>query len=123
MTTGFGLPAFAATNDDLFRQELRYNTNTTAVGATSQNSGYIGQMIWQVKGRAAQAYGFTYDYLDRLTTSRYSNYTAAGGIDPVDYYGESMNFESCATPGVGERYFDHPQWYGERLQQIHEFHH
>ncbi len=100
-----------------FRQELRYNTNTTAVGATSQNSGNIGQMTWQVKGRAAYNYGFTYDCLDRLTTSRYYNYPGAGGIDPVDYYGESQIFESCATPGTRDRYFHYPQRHGERRLQ------
>jgi RHS repeat-associated protein len=94
MLTGLTTPTFSATTDDLFRQVLEYNSLTSGLSGTSQNSGNIGQMIWQVKGRAAQAYGFTYDYLDRLTTSRYSNYTAAGGIDPVDYYGESLNFDA-----------------------------
>ena len=94
MLTGFTTPTFSATTDDLFRQVLEYNTLTGGLNGTSQNSGNIGQMIWQVKGRSAQAYGFSYDYLDRLTNSRYSNYTAAGGIDPVDYYGESLNFDA-----------------------------
>ncbi|MCF2446941.1 RHS repeat-associated core domain-containing protein [Dyadobacter sp. CY345] len=93
MLTNFSTPTFAATNDDLFRQTLEYNTLTGGLSGTAQNSGNIGQMIWQVKGRAAQAYGFTYDYLDRLTSSKYSSYTSAGGIDAVDYYGEAQTFD------------------------------
>ncbi|PWJ59913.1 YD repeat-containing protein [Dyadobacter jejuensis] len=123
MLTGFSTPTFPATTDDLFRQVLEYNSLTGGLSGTSQNSGNIGQMIWQVKGRAAQAYGFTYDYLDRLTTSRYTNYTAAGGIDPVDYYGESMNFESCATPGVGKYHLHHPQRHGKGCLQLYKHHH
>jgi RHS repeat-associated protein len=93
MLTGFTVPTFAATTEDLFRQELRYNTNITAPGATVQNSGNIGQMSWQVKGRTTQTYGFTYDHLDRLTAARFSNNKTDGTPDPDDYYGESQTFD------------------------------
>jgi RHS repeat-associated protein len=94
MIQNLATPTFAATTDDLFRQELRYNTNLTATGATSQNSGNIGQMTWQVKGRAAYNYGFTYDYLDRLTSARFSGNMTDGTADPADYYGESLGFDA-----------------------------
>ncbi|PWJ57065.1 RHS repeat-associated protein [Dyadobacter jejuensis] len=93
MLTNFSTPTFAATTDDLFRQTLEYNTLTTGLSGTAQNSGNIGQMIWQVKGRAAQAYGFTYDYLDRLTSAKYSSYTNTGTINTADYYGEAQTFD------------------------------
>ena len=96
MLSGFSTPTFSATTDDLFRQVLEYQAGslTSGLEGTPQNNGNIGQMLWQVKGRTTQAYGFTYDYMDRLTNAKYHNYTASGAIDPVNYFGEAQTFDA-----------------------------
>lgn len=94
MLTSLSTPTFSGNNNgDLFREVLEYNSLTAGLAGTPQNSGNIGQVIWQVKGRAAQAYGFTYDYLDQLTSSKFSSYTSGGSIDATDYYGETQSFD------------------------------
>lgn len=94
MLTSLNTPTFSGNNNaDLFREVLEYNSLTAGLGGTAQNSGNIGQMIWQVKGRATQAYGFTYDYLDRLTASKFASYTSTGTIDATDYFGETQTFD------------------------------
>lgn len=94
MLTSLSTPTFSGNNNgDLFREVLEYNSLTAGLGGTPQNSGNIGQMVWQVKGRATQAYGFSYDYLDRLTASKFASYTSGGTINAADYYGESQTFD------------------------------
>lgn len=94
MLTSLNTPVFSGnSNGDLFREVLEYNSLTAGLGGTAQNSGNIGQMLWQVKGRATMAYGFTYDYLDRLTDSKFASYKSDGSIDATDYYGESQTFD------------------------------
>jgi RHS repeat-associated protein len=94
MLTSLSTPTFSSnSNGDLFREVLEYNSLTAGLGGTTQNSGNIGQMLWQVKGRATQAYGFTYDYLDRLTASKFASYKSDGTIDATEYYGETQAFD------------------------------
>ena len=76
--------------DDLFQLELRYDQGVE-LGAAQYN-GNIAQLIWQVPGSDAQTYGFTYDYLDRLTTSTYGAYP--GGILSVtDSYNSAYTYD------------------------------
>ena len=94
MLSSTAVPSFGATTDDLFREVLQYNSLTAGLNGTVQQSVNIGQMLWQVKGRGTQAYGFTYDHLDRLTNSRYSDYTSGGTISNNDYFTETQSFDA-----------------------------
>jgi RHS repeat-associated protein len=58
--------------NDLFSLYLRYDTTqviATNVPATARKNGDISQLQWRVTGQAPQAYGFEYDYLNRLTNA------------------------------------------------------
>jgi RHS repeat-associated protein len=98
MLTNLNTPTFTANNNgDLFREMLRYNNATNPTGGlfgTVQQNGNVGLVYWQVKGRANNAYGLTYDHLDRLTAARHTAYTATGTLDPVDYFGENMAYDA-----------------------------
>lgn len=95
MLLNLNLPTFnAATTEDLFRLSLEYATLTPNLNGTVQSSGNIGQMLWQVKGRTTQAYGFAYDYLDRLTNAKYTSYKPNASPDPIDYFGESQTYDA-----------------------------
>ena len=72
------LPPINDNNGDLFSQIITYGSPATATGATPQYNGNISSTTWQVAGRDKQAYGFTYDGLDRLTVANY--------FDIVDQY-------------------------------------
>jgi RHS repeat-associated protein len=65
------LPPVNDNNADLFSQVITYGSPVTATGAAGQLNGNISSTVWQVAGRDKQAYGFTYDGLDRLTQANY----------------------------------------------------
>jgi hypothetical protein len=65
------MPPMDDNNADLFSQTLTYDNPDSRTGATPQKNGNISSTIWQVAGRAKQAYGFTYDDLNRLTEANY----------------------------------------------------
>lgn len=62
---------------DFFGMELLYNTGITGVTSTNAFNGNISALQWS-KGCAAkvtkQAYAFTYDRLNRLTTANHSDF-------------------------------------------------
>ena len=68
-------PVMTDNNTDLFNQALTYGSPDSRTGATPQYNGNISSTTWQVLGRDKQAYGFKYDYLDRLTESKYFDIT------------------------------------------------
>jgi RHS repeat-associated protein len=85
--------------NDLFYLELRYDSlfsNTsggiTGMGGTIQKNGNISQMAWRVQGRERQAYGFTYDYLDRLTAATDFDVNNAGTANANSRYNESLTY-------------------------------
>jgi RHS repeat-associated protein len=95
MLQNLNLPIFStATTEDLFRQKIEYNVLSPNIGGTAQSNGNIGQLLWQVKGRTTQAYGFTYDYLDRLTNAKYTSFKPDASADPIDYFGESQTYDA-----------------------------
>ncbi len=72
------LPPINDNNADLFSQIITYGSPASGTGAAPQYNGNISSTTWQVAGRDKQAYGFTYDGLDRLTVANY--------FDIVDQY-------------------------------------
>lgn len=60
--------------DDLFHLDLRYNEASTPLDVIAQKNGNISQVHWRVSGQNAKAYGFSYDYLNRLETANYGAY-------------------------------------------------
>jgi RHS repeat-associated protein len=70
-----GAPPVNDNNTDLFSQNISYDNPATQTGATPQYNGNIAATTWQILGRDRQAYGFTYDGLDRLTEAKYFDIT------------------------------------------------
>ncbi len=70
---------------DLFKLELNYDQGFGTF-APAQKNGNISQLIWQVKGKQEQTYGFEYDFLNRLTKANSGTYTPSRTtLDPSDY--------------------------------------
>ncbi|MDZ7879238.1 MAG: T6SS effector amidase Tae4 family protein [Saprospiraceae bacterium] len=69
------MPPVNDNNADLFSQNITYDSPASQTGAAAQNNGNISSTTWQVLGRDKQAYGFTYDGLDRLTEAKYFDIT------------------------------------------------
>jgi RHS repeat-associated protein len=87
-------------NPDLFTQVLRYDNPIAAIGnATPQYNGNIAQIQWQVGGREAQAYSYTYDALNRMTNAQYTDiHTGTGNGWPTQYdknnrYNEQLTYD------------------------------
>ena len=60
-------PVVADVNQDLFNESIYYSGADTRLNATSQYNGNIQASVWQVANRNPQAYGYTYDELDRVS--------------------------------------------------------
>jgi RHS repeat-associated protein len=85
-------------NPDLFTQVLRYDNPVAAIGSTTpQFNGNIAQIQWQVAGREAQAYTYTYDKLDRLTNAEYTDIHEgswwSNAYDKNNRYQESLSYD------------------------------
>jgi RHS repeat-associated protein len=87
-------------NPDLFTQVLRYDNPVTTIGSvTPQYNGNIAQIQWQVGGREAQAYSYTYDALNRMTNAQYTDIhtgTGNGWSNPIDKnnrYNEQLTYD------------------------------
>jgi RHS repeat-associated protein len=65
-------------NADLFSENIYYNNAATQFQANAQYNGNIQATAWQVAGRTAQGYGYTYDELDRMTEAKYFDLTNSG---------------------------------------------
>lgn len=90
------LPSQAAASasvnsNDLFFMELGYDQQViNDPNTTVRQNGNISQMVWRVRGRDQQVYGYEYDYLDRLTQANY-----------YDYNGSSLSTDNKYTTSVG----------------------
>jgi|GEM_PF-545976 len=85
-----------STNNDLFSLLIRYDNPNNAYGPGSEN-GNISELVWQIKGRTAQSYGFNYDYLDRLTASTHASYpqTISSSLQLDRYYDTSYEYKDA----------------------------
>jgi hypothetical protein len=65
-------------NDDLFSENIYYGNADSKFQAVPQYNGNIQATAWQVAGRNAQGYGYTYDELDRMTEAKYFDLSNSG---------------------------------------------
>ena len=72
-------PVIADDNPDLYSQIINYENADSRYSGTPQYNGNISSTAWQIAGRAAQAFGYTYDDLDRLTEAKYYDITTSLG--------------------------------------------
>ncbi len=77
---------------DLFYLELRYDNLFSNMAGTAQKNGNISQMNWRVKGRQRQGYGFSYDFLSRLTAASYYDITDAGTATLTNRFNEAITY-------------------------------
>ena len=98
MLSNFNTPTFSSTTntEDLFREDLQYDapTMTANLQGIAQKNGNISQAVWQVKGRAPMAYGYTYDYLDRMTDAKFSSYGISGTLFNNNYFNETPTYDA-----------------------------
>ena len=84
-------------NTDLFRMKLKYEIANSNISATAHRNGNISSMEWRtgsscvVNGtsRNKSLYGFTYDGLNRMTSSKYGEIT---GTTNVNRYNENLTY-------------------------------
>jgi RHS repeat-associated protein len=77
---------------DFFGMELLYNEGFSALSGTAQYNGNISGMKFKNSKDATQkGYGFVYDQLNRLTTSKYGDGTSY--TSDLDRYDENMTYD------------------------------
>jgi RHS repeat-associated protein len=77
---------------DLFYMQLQYDNLFSGVAGTLRKDGNISQAIWRVRGRERQAYSYTYDGLQRISTANYSDINDAGTITTSNRYNTSYTY-------------------------------
>ncbi len=65
----------------------------SGTSGTIQKAGNISQIAWRARGRETQIYSYGYDYLSRLTTSTYYNYSDAAVISGTNNYNENLSYD------------------------------
>jgi RHS repeat-associated protein len=82
---------------DLFMLDLRYDQPYTGIAgltaAPAQKTGNISQIVYRARGREASIVSYSYDYLSRLSTSTFHNYSDAGVISGTNNYNESLTYD------------------------------
>ena len=61
-------------------------------GDTLHKNGNISQLMWRTRGRERQAYNFSYDYLDRLSSAVYADVNEAGTVTQSKNFNESLTY-------------------------------
>jgi RHS repeat-associated protein len=91
-------PLVTDVNADLFSENIYYNGTDSRFQAAPQYNGNIQATAWQVAGRNAQGYGYTYDELDRLTDAKYFDLTNSGnGPSSVTNFSNDFKFNEKLT--------------------------
>jgi len=92
-------PARSTYNEssDLFMLDMRYDQPNTGIAgltaAPAQKAGNISQIVYRVRGREASIVSYSYDYLSRLSTSTFHNYSDAGVISGTNNYNENLTYD------------------------------
>jgi hypothetical protein len=82
---------------DLFYEELKYDASApfTAMNAPVQKNGNIAVVISQVKGHDRHAFGYQYDYLDRMTKATYLKLSgSSGGVIGSNDYNVDVTYDA-----------------------------
>jgi Domain of unknown function (DUF6443) len=80
-------------DNDLFYFELTYNDLQSGLSGTQKN-GNISKMTWRTRGRERQSYNMTYDHLNLMKTSTYSNINDAGtAFNNVGAFNETLDYD------------------------------
>jgi RHS repeat-associated protein len=83
--------------NDLMYMDIRYDQPFTGISgltaAPAQKSGNISQIASRVRGREAQIMSYSYDYLSRLSSSTFHNYSDAGVISGTNNYNENLTYD------------------------------
>ena len=80
-----GINATMSTTD-LFGFNINYDQANSGLSAAAQYDGNIASLQWQYKGQAAQTYGYSYDFLNRLTAANYDS--------PFNDYGTTYGYDA-----------------------------
>lgn len=92
-------PARSTYNEssDLFMLDMRYDQPEIGIAgltaAPAQKAGNISQIIYRVRGREASIVSYSYDYLSRLSSSTFHNYSDAGVISGTNNYNENLTYD------------------------------
>jgi RHS repeat-associated protein len=77
--------------------DIRYDQPFTGISgltaAPAQKAGNISQIASRVRGREAQILSYSYDYLSRLSSSTFHNYSDAGVISGTNNYNENLSYD------------------------------
>ncbi|NMC37147.1 MAG: hypothetical protein GYA41_02355 [Bacteroidales bacterium] len=86
-------PDLSGSEGDFFGAELLYNEGFIALNGTAMYNGNISGMKWKNGGSGStqKGYGFIYDQLNRLTTSKYGEGTSY--TTNVSRYRENMTYD------------------------------
>ena len=93
---------------DVFYLKLNYDGGLTSVSGQSptlDKSGNISQMLWQDRGGAQKGYFFDYDFLSRVSNSKYfdvPNGTSVGIYN--GYYNEFLTYDARGNINTLARY-------------------
>jgi RHS repeat-associated protein len=101
LQTGLYTPSAQAGEDnaDLFKEILKYGETNPSLANTPQYNGNISQVEWQVAGREAQVYTYSYDKLSRLTNANYTDIHSSparwGGVQYSNdnKFGETISYD------------------------------
>ena len=116
-------PASSTPDDnDLFYLDLNYDQNETGIDHTSQRNGNIAQIIWRIRGRERQAYGFNYDFLDRLSEANYYDITDGDVKSTSNRFGVDLTYAD-ARGNIGTitrqgQYWDGSCWQIGQIDQL-----
>ncbi|MEM1319061.1 MAG: RHS repeat-associated core domain-containing protein [Bacteroidota bacterium] len=79
---------------DLFAMKLDYDVSNAVLQSDAQKNGNIASMSWQVGCNNEQAYGFRYDFLDRMDKAVYAEFDhGAGNYTNFGRYNVSTSYD------------------------------
>ncbi len=78
---------------DAFYMDIRYDNTFGGVAGSIQKAGNIAQLAYRIRGRETHIYSYAYDYLNRLTSATFNEYSDAGSITNSNKYNESLAYD------------------------------
>ncbi len=78
---------------DAFYMDIRYDNTFGGVAGSIQKAGNIAQLAYRIRGRETHIYSYAYDYLNRLSSATFNEYSDAGSITNSNKYNESLTYD------------------------------